>query len=98
MTGPRFCETSDSRRVGEEYRYDNFRSPRSRRLQDGRIIRRIFPRVIEQNAPERLNGLFDELVQAASLRAAQGISSLDETLDEMFIEVGSELDHRGLQT
>jgi hypothetical protein len=48
----------------------------------GVIIRRIFEYVIEQDASEQLDRLFDESAQAASLRAAQGIG-LNETIDEM---------------
>jgi hypothetical protein len=88
-TGPSFCGNSHSWRDEEIYLYCNFRAPRPRRLRDGRIVRRILPHVVEQDASERLDGLFDEVVQAASARAAQGIGGLDETLDEMFIRVVS---------
>jgi hypothetical protein len=71
-TGPSFCGNSHSWRDEEIYLYCNFRAPRPRRLRDGRIVRRILPHVVEQDASERLDGLFDEVVQAASARAAQG--------------------------
>jgi len=48
----------------------------------GGMVRRIFEYVVEQDASEQLYRVFDELVQAASFRVAQGIG-LDETLDEM---------------
>jgi len=54
----------------------------------GGTVRRIFPHVVEQDATEQLEGLFDEFVQLASLRAAQGIS-LDEALVEMSTKVAS---------
>ena len=88
-TGPRFYGNSHSRRDEEIYWYGKFRTLRPRRLRHGRIVRRILPHVVEQDASERLDGLFDEVVQAASPRAAQGIGGLDETLDEMFTRVVS---------
>ena len=48
----------------------------------GGTVRRIFPHVVEQDATEQLEGLFDEFVQVASLRAAQGIG-FGETLVEV---------------
>ena len=54
----------------------------------GATVRRIFPHVVEQDATEQLEGLFDEFVQVASLRAAQGIG-LDEALVEMYTKVAS---------
>jgi hypothetical protein len=54
----------------------------------GGTVRRIFPHVVEQDATEQLEGLFDEFVQAASLRAAQGIGS-GEALVEMSTKLAS---------
>jgi hypothetical protein len=88
-TGPRFYGNTRSWRDEEIYLYCNVRTSRPRRLRDGRIVCRILPHVVEQDASERLDGLFDEVVQAASPRAAQGIGGLDETLDEMFTRVVS---------
>ena len=48
----------------------------------GGIVRRIFLRVVEQDALEQLDGLFYDLVRLVSFRVAQGIG-LDNTLDEM---------------
>ncbi len=54
----------------------------------GGTVRRIFPHVVEQDATEQLEGLFDEFAQVASLRAAQGIG-LDEALVEMATKLAS---------
>jgi hypothetical protein len=55
----------------------------------GGITRRVFSPFVEQDAPEQLDGLFDKLAWAASLR---GIG-LDETVDKMSTTVASALGH-----
>ena len=52
---------------------------------------RDIPPFVEQDAPEQLDGLFDELAWAASL-GGHGIG-LDETVDEMSTTVASALGH-----
>jgi hypothetical protein len=57
----------------------------------GGIPRRVFSPFVEQDAPEQLDGLFDELAWLR-LFGGHGIG-LDETVDEMSTTVASALGH-----